>query len=327
MVPSVGLSDSSPAPAAGARPWNIHPTCRRVSVVSAGDAQRTDGLLDRRPVNPTGVGCDTCSHVRPRQHETPGDGGGGAAQLSLLEGLAAGHVKAVEPVLISARRRLRPRRHAARMARGPARRSGDVHRPCGASPSGPAAATSRRTSGASMPAAGPSNSATAARRAWEALSLCAQLDSLRRARPGAAEFTVPIRPMARAREIIPAIERAQKAFDQREIRIAVHRCRRSRLRDRLRAAGPAPARRHLGHDHAGGWRTAPPARLPPGGEVAGGAGAPAAQHRLGARRPGGRPVAPRIAAQLRRDHSRRRRHLDHRPRAGGRTHRFGPGAG
>ena len=56
---------------------------------------------------------------------------------------------------------------------------------------------------------------------WEALSLARSSIPCDARVPGAAEFTVPIRPMARAREIMPAVERAQQAFDQREIRIAV----------------------------------------------------------------------------------------------------------
>lgn len=146
--------------------------------------------------------------------------GVGATQLSLLEGLSAGHVKAVDPLLISATPGYVHHGMQAGWLAGRydeqamtvdlqalSERAGcrfiqaDVQR----------IDTSNRTI-----ALADGRSET-----WEALSLAHGSFSGDARVPGAAEFSVPIRPMTRAREIMPSVERAQKAFDQREIRIAV----------------------------------------------------------------------------------------------------------
>ena len=153
---------------------------------------------------------------------------------------------------------------------------------------------------------------------WEALSLARSSIPCDARVPGAAEFTVPIRPMARAREIMPAVERAQQVFDKREIRIAVvgasgrgfeTACA---LRARLLRDGTSATIMLVD----GESQLLP--RCPAEREVTGGARAPAAQHRVRARRAGGRPVATRAPAHLRRDHARRRGGLDRRRCARGR---------
>src|SRR6476619_2460891 len=88
-----------PARVAGAHPWNFQRTCRGVR--SFRQVTRTDGrLADGRPVNSTDVGCDNTLVGRGNMKRLV-IVGVGATQLSLLEGLAAGHVRPVDPVLIS----------------------------------------------------------------------------------------------------------------------------------------------------------------------------------------------------------------------------------
>ena len=146
--------------------------------------------------------------------------GAEVSQLSLLEGLAAGHVKASEPLLISStpayiHEGMQPGwlagRHDEELMsldlRAFAERAGcryvegDVRR------IDAAAHTIELTDGRTE--------------RWEALSLARNSVPCDARVPGAAEFSIPIRPMARAREILPAITRAQQTFDQREIRVAV----------------------------------------------------------------------------------------------------------
>ncbi len=146
--------------------------------------------------------------------------GVGPAQLALLEGLAAGHVKAAEPVLISdtlsyAYDRMQAgwlagRHDEAAMSidlRQLAERAGcrciqgEINRIDAATRT--IGFTDGRTE------------------TWEALSLARNSIPRDAGVPGAAEFAIPIRPMARAREIMPAVERAQQAFERREMRIAV----------------------------------------------------------------------------------------------------------
>jgi NADH dehydrogenase FAD-containing subunit len=146
--------------------------------------------------------------------------GVGATQLSLLEGLAAGHVKAAEPVLISdtlsyAYDAMQPgwlagRHDEAAMSidlQALAERAGCRFIQADIKRIDAATRTIEFTDGRSE--------------TWEALSLARSSIRCDARVPGAAEFTVPIRPMARAREIMPAVERAQQVFDKREIRIAV----------------------------------------------------------------------------------------------------------
>jgi len=143
-----------------------------------------------------------------------------AAQLSLLEGLAAGHVKAVEPVLVSetpayVHDGMQPGWLAGR--HDEAAMSIDLgllarHAGCRY-----VEADIRRIDAGTRTI----ELSDGRTERWEALSLTRTSTPCDVRVPGAAEFTIPIRPMARAREIIPAIERAQQAFDQREVRIAV----------------------------------------------------------------------------------------------------------
>lgn len=146
--------------------------------------------------------------------------GVGSAQLVLLEGLAAGHVKAAEPVLISATPAyvhdgmlpgwLAGRHDEAAMSldlRRVAERAGCRYIEAGIRRIDAAARTIDLSDGQSV--------------SWEALSLSRSSIPCAARVPGAAEYTLPIRPMARAREIIPTIERAQVSFEQRELRIAV----------------------------------------------------------------------------------------------------------
>jgi selenide,water dikinase len=146
--------------------------------------------------------------------------GVGATQLSLLEGLAAGHVKAVEPVLISAvpayvHDGMQPGWLAGRYDEEAmsidlgrlAIRAGCRYVESDIERIDAGARTIELSNGRTEK--------------WEALSLTSSSIPCDQRVPGAAEFTIPIRPMARAREILPAVERAQHAFEQREIRIAV----------------------------------------------------------------------------------------------------------
>lgn len=143
-----------------------------------------------------------------------------AAQLGLLEGLAAGHVKTAGALLISAtpafvHEGMQPgwlagRHDEAAMSidlRHLAERAGCRYIEADIRRIDAAAHTIELGDGRTE--------------AWEALCLLRRSIPCDARVPGAAEFTVPIRPMARAREIMPAIERAQKAFDPREVRIAV----------------------------------------------------------------------------------------------------------
>jgi selenide,water dikinase len=146
--------------------------------------------------------------------------GVGRAQLALLEGLAAGHVKAAEPVLISATPTyvhdgmlpgwLAGHHDEASMSldlRRVAERAGCHYIEAGIRRIN---ATTRRI-----------ELSDGRTESWEALSLSRGSIPCGARVPGAEEFTLPIRPMARAREIIPAIERAHADFVQRELRIAV----------------------------------------------------------------------------------------------------------
>jgi len=146
--------------------------------------------------------------------------GVGATQLSLLEGLAAGHVKTVEPVLISAASvyvhdGMQPGWLAGRYDEGAM--SIDLARLASRAGCRYIEADIRRIDAGSRTL----ELSDGRTERWEALSLSRNSIPCDARVPGAAEFTLPIRPMARAREIIPAIERAQRVFDQREIRIAV----------------------------------------------------------------------------------------------------------
>ena len=143
-----------------------------------------------------------------------------ATQLSLLEGLAAGHVKAVDPVLVSAtpgyvHDAMQPGWLAGRHDEPAmtidlpslAQRAGCRYIEADIKRVDAAARTLEFTDGRSE--------------TWEALSLARSSIPCDARVQGAAEFSVPIRPMARARDIMTSVERAQQAFDQREIRIAV----------------------------------------------------------------------------------------------------------
>lgn len=146
--------------------------------------------------------------------------GVGEPHLTLLDGLAGGHVKAVDPVLISTTPTyvhdgmqpgwLAGRHDEAAMSidlRPLAERAGCRYIEADIRRIDAAARTIELSDGRTE--------------SWEALCLTRTSIPCDARVPGAAEFTVPIRPMARAREIMPAIERAQKAFEGREIRIAV----------------------------------------------------------------------------------------------------------
>jgi selenide,water dikinase len=146
--------------------------------------------------------------------------GVGATQLSLLEGLVAGHVRAVEPVLISAASTyghdgMQPGWLAGR--HDEEAMSIDLGRLATRAGCRYIEADIRRIDAGSRTI----ELSDGRTERWEALSLSRSTVPCDPRLPGAVEFTVPIGPMARAREIIPAIERAQRAFDQREIRIAV----------------------------------------------------------------------------------------------------------
>ncbi len=142
------------------------------------------------------------------------------AQLVLLEGLAAGYVKASDPALISASSTyvhdsmvpgwLAGRHDEASMSidlRRLAERAGCRFIEGGIARVDAAARTIELADGR--------------REAWEALSLTRHSIPCDARVPGAAEFAVPIRPMTRAIEIVPEVERAQQLFDRREVRIAV----------------------------------------------------------------------------------------------------------
>ena len=142
------------------------------------------------------------------------------AQLVLLEGMAAGHVKAAEPLLIHPTARyvhdamlpgwLAGRHDEAEMSielvrlaeraecrfiEGTIRRIDAIeHRV-------------ELTDGRTEP--------------WEALSFSRTSTPRDTPVPGAADFALPIRPMERAREIPAAIARAQQIYERREIRIAI----------------------------------------------------------------------------------------------------------
>lgn len=146
--------------------------------------------------------------------------GAGAAQLGLLEGLAAGHVKAGEPLLVSAtpayvRDGMLPGWLAGRHEepamsidlRSLAERAGCRFVEAEVARIDAESRIIELGNGRQEP--------------WEALCLSRNSIPCDARVPGAAEFTIPIRPMARAREILPAIEQAQRTFDQREVRIAV----------------------------------------------------------------------------------------------------------
>lgn len=146
--------------------------------------------------------------------------GAGPPQLALLEGLAAGHVKAVDPVLVVpdpvyVHDPMQPgwlagRHDEAAMSidlRAFAERAGCRY----------VEGEVRRVDAAARVI----ELADGRTERWEALSLARNSIPCDARVPGAAEFTIPVRPMARAREILPAITRAQQTFDQREIRVAV----------------------------------------------------------------------------------------------------------
>ena len=146
--------------------------------------------------------------------------GVGPAQLLLLEGLAAGRVKASDPLLISAAPTwafdamlpgwLAGRHDEMAMSldlRRVAERAGCRYVEGGITRIDTA---NRRI-----------ELADGQKETWETLSLSRNSIPCDTRMPGAAEFALPIHPMARARDILPAIERAQQSFEQREMRIAV----------------------------------------------------------------------------------------------------------
>jgi len=146
--------------------------------------------------------------------------GAEAAQLSLLEGLAAGHVKANEPLLINpAPMYVHEGMQAGWLAgrHDEAAMSVDLRRLAEAAGCRFIEGSVRRIDAAAQTI----ELDDGRTERWEALCLSRSSVPCDARVPGAAEFSVPIRPMARAREILPAITRAQQAFDQREIRIAV----------------------------------------------------------------------------------------------------------
>ena len=146
--------------------------------------------------------------------------GVGAPQLSLLEALAAGHVKAVEPLLVSETPAyVHEGMQAGWLAGRHDEAAMSIYLKRLAQVAGCRSLEGRiRNIDANARTIEFTDGRT---EAWEALSLSRGSIPFDTRVPGAAEFTIPIRPMARAREIMPAIERAQQAFDQREIRIAV----------------------------------------------------------------------------------------------------------
>jgi len=142
------------------------------------------------------------------------------SQLALLEGLAAGHVKAVEPVLVSetpfyVHDGMQPGWLAGR--HDEAAMSIDLRRLAERAGCRYVEADVRRIDAAARTIElGDGRTET-----WDVLCLSRKSIPCDTRVPGATEFSLPIRPMARAREILPAIELAQKVFGQREIRIAV----------------------------------------------------------------------------------------------------------
>ena len=167
--------------------------------------------------------------------------GVGATQLSLLEGLAAGHVRPWSRCS-SVPHPPTSTTDAARVARRPARRSGDVHRPRAA---GRARRLPLHRSGHPAHRRREPDHRAHGRPDGDvggAVAL-AQLDSLRRAgspeRPNSPCRSGQWRVRARSSR---AIERAQQSFEQREIRIAVARGRRPRLRDGVRHCAPGSRR-------------------------------------------------------------------------------------
>lgn len=146
--------------------------------------------------------------------------GVGPAQLVLLEGIAAGHVKAADPVLISATARwvydamlpgwLAGRHDEEAMSIDLARlaeRSGCRFIEGEIRHIDAARHRIELADGRTEP--------------WEALSLSISSIPCDARVPGVAEFALPIRPMAKARAILPAVARAQQIFERREIRIAI----------------------------------------------------------------------------------------------------------
>jgi selenide,water dikinase len=146
--------------------------------------------------------------------------GVGATQLSLLEGLAAGHVKAAEPVLISP---VSAYVHDGMLPGWLAGRHDEAAMSVDLAQLASRAGCRYLEAGIRRLDAGTQTIelANGGTEKWEVLSLSRNSIPCDALVPGAAEFSLPIRPMARAREIVPAIERAQQAFDGREIRIAV----------------------------------------------------------------------------------------------------------
>lgn len=144
----------------------------------------------------------------------------GPAQLILLEGIAAGHVKAVDPVLINASDRyvhdpmlpgwLSGRHDEDEMSIDLSRLAervgcrfirGDIRE---------------------IDAAGHRIELADGRtEPWEALSVSRDATPCDTSVPGAAEYALPIRPMNRAREIPAAIARAREIYERREVRIAI----------------------------------------------------------------------------------------------------------
>ena len=146
--------------------------------------------------------------------------GVGPAQLVLLEGLAAGQVKAAEPVLISATT------HYVHDAMLPGWLAG---RHDEAAMSIDLVRLADRA-GCRFIEGSISHIDAAERRieltggrteSWEVLSLSRNSIPCDARVPGASEFAVPIRPMARARDILTAITHVQQSIERREIRIAV----------------------------------------------------------------------------------------------------------
>ena len=146
--------------------------------------------------------------------------GVGPAQLRLLEGLAAGHVHASDPLLISGEPRyihdtmlpgwLAGRHDEDVMSIDLARlaeRAGCRFTEGGIRRIDAAAHRLELTDGRTEP--------------WEVLSLSGDAIPCDARVPGAAEFALPIRPMARAREIPAAMTRVRQSIERRGIRIAV----------------------------------------------------------------------------------------------------------
>ena len=146
--------------------------------------------------------------------------GVGAAQLSLLEGIAAGHVKAAEPLLVSA---VPAYVHDGMLPGWLAGRYDEAAMSIDLRPLAERAGCRfvEGTVARIDTAARIIELADGRREPFEALALTRHSIPCDVRVPGAAEFSVPVRPMASARQIIPAIEKAQQVHDQREIRIAV----------------------------------------------------------------------------------------------------------